>query len=189
MDTARVVGSTKTLSFHRCKKAVRQDSSLPLTAKIHPRSSSDVAAVTTVDRLALDLPKLNALRAAAVGALDDLPESDIKRVLVRGQDGSFPSTLRLSRMSCFRRNTVAVRAAPMTWVSISLLPVAHAATVAPPPPGRHNLSGRSTTASATPPGYQTIPERSTWPAGDPVAGDARALHAPCANTPVPQQPR
>ena len=58
--------------------------------EIHPRSSSDVAAATTIDRLALDLPKLNALRAAAVGALDDLPESDIERVLVRGKDGSFP---------------------------------------------------------------------------------------------------
>ena len=58
--------------------------------EIHPRSSSDVAAATTIDRLALDLPKLNALRAAAVGALEDLRESDIERVLVRGQDGSFP---------------------------------------------------------------------------------------------------
>ena len=58
--------------------------------EIHPRSSSDVAAVTTIDRLALGLPKLNALRAAAVRALEDLPESDIERVLVRGQDGSFP---------------------------------------------------------------------------------------------------
>ena len=58
--------------------------------EIYPRSHSDVAAATTIEGLALDLPKLNALRAAAVDALDDLPASDIRRVLVRGQDGRFP---------------------------------------------------------------------------------------------------
>ena len=58
--------------------------------EIYPRTSSDVAAATTIAGLALDLPKLNALRAAAVGALDDLPESDIQRVLAQGQDGRFP---------------------------------------------------------------------------------------------------
>ena len=58
--------------------------------EIHPRSSSDVAAAMTINRLALDLPKLNALRKAVVDALCDLPEPDIERVLVRGQDGSFP---------------------------------------------------------------------------------------------------
>ena len=58
--------------------------------EIHPNSSSEVAAATTIDRLALDLPKLNALRAAAVDALHDLPASDVERVLVRVQDGSFP---------------------------------------------------------------------------------------------------
>ena len=56
----------------------------------YPRSSSDVAAAATIAGLALDLPKLNALRAAAVDALDDLPKSDIQRVLARGQDGRFP---------------------------------------------------------------------------------------------------
>lgn len=49
-----------------------------------------MAAAATIARLALDLPKLNALRAAAVDALHDLPASDIERVLDRGQDGSFP---------------------------------------------------------------------------------------------------
>ena len=58
--------------------------------EIHPRSGSDVAAATTIGRLALDLPKLIALRAAAVDALHDLPASDVERVLVRGQDGRFP---------------------------------------------------------------------------------------------------
>ena len=48
-----------------------------------------MAAATTINRLALDLPKLNALRKAVVDALWDLPEPDIERVLVRGQDGSF----------------------------------------------------------------------------------------------------
>ena len=58
--------------------------------EIYPRSSSDVAAATTIAGLALDLPKLNALRAAAVDALDDLAESDIQQVLALGQDGRFP---------------------------------------------------------------------------------------------------
>ena len=57
--------------------------------EIRPRSSSDVAAVTTIEKLALDLPKLNALRAAAVDALRDLPAPDVERVLVRGQDDRF----------------------------------------------------------------------------------------------------
>ena len=58
--------------------------------EIHPRSSSDVAALTTIEKLALDLPKLNALRAAAVDALHDLSKPEVERVLVRGQDASFP---------------------------------------------------------------------------------------------------
>ena len=60
------------------------------SGEIHPRSSSDVAAVTTIERLALDLPKLTALRAAALDALCELPSLSIQRVLDRGQDGSFP---------------------------------------------------------------------------------------------------
>ena len=58
--------------------------------EIHPRSSSDVAAATTINRLALDLPKLNALRAAALDELCDLSAPDVQHVLNRGQDGSFP---------------------------------------------------------------------------------------------------
>ena len=58
--------------------------------EVHPRSRSDVAAATTISRLALDLPKLNALRGAAIDALHDLPVSDIKRVLVQGPDSTFP---------------------------------------------------------------------------------------------------
>ena len=58
--------------------------------EIHPRSGSDVAATTTIKRLALDLPKLNALRVAALDELCNLPASDIVRVLERGQDGSLP---------------------------------------------------------------------------------------------------
>ena len=60
------------------------------SGEIHPRSNTDVAAATTIKRLALDLPKLNALRAAALDALCDLPPPDIQLVLNRGQDGSFP---------------------------------------------------------------------------------------------------
>ena len=58
--------------------------------EIHPRSDTDVAAATTIERLALDLPKLNALRAAALDALCDLSPPDVQLVLNRGQDGSFP---------------------------------------------------------------------------------------------------
>ena len=57
--------------------------------EIHPRSSSDAGAATTISRLALDLPKLNALRSAAVDALSDLPASDVERVLKEEQDGTF----------------------------------------------------------------------------------------------------
>ena len=62
-----------------------------VNGEIYPRSSDDPAAETTIRRLGLDLPKLNALRAAAVDALCDLPETDIKRLLVRGGDGRFRS--------------------------------------------------------------------------------------------------
>ena len=58
--------------------------------EICPRSSSDLAAATTIESLALDLPKLNALRAAALDALCDLSPPDVQLVLNRGQDGSFP---------------------------------------------------------------------------------------------------
>lgn len=57
---------------------------------IYPRTCSDVAAVETIERLAPDLPKLNALREAALDGLCDLRKPDIERVLVRGQDNSFP---------------------------------------------------------------------------------------------------
>ena len=58
--------------------------------EIFPRSCHDSAAETTIRRLGLDLPRLNALRAAAVAALDDLSRTDIQRLLGRGEDGSFP---------------------------------------------------------------------------------------------------
>ena len=59
--------------------------------EIRPRSSSDVAAATTIENLALDLPKLNALRAAALDELGDLPSPDIHRLLARDADGRFPA--------------------------------------------------------------------------------------------------
>ena len=49
----------------------------------------DDAAVTTIARLGLDLPKLNALRAAAVEALYDLPPSEVRRLLAAEVDGNF----------------------------------------------------------------------------------------------------
>ena len=55
---------------------------------IFPRDN-DPAAQTTIDRLGLGLPKLNAQRAAAVDALSDLCAGDIKQLLSRGADGRF----------------------------------------------------------------------------------------------------
>ena len=55
---------------------------------IFPRPN-DRAAQTTIDRLGLNLPKLNALRAAAVDALSDLCVADIKLLLRRGTDERF----------------------------------------------------------------------------------------------------
>ena len=50
---------------------------------------NDDAAATTIGRLGLDLPKLNALRAAAVEALYDLPRSEVRRLLAGKEDGNF----------------------------------------------------------------------------------------------------
>lgn len=58
--------------------------------EVFPRSNADAAACATIERLGLDLPRLNALRAAAVEALQDLSRGEIEEVLVRGLDGSFP---------------------------------------------------------------------------------------------------
>ena len=55
---------------------------------IFPRDG-DPAAETTIKRLGLDLPKLNALRSATVDALIDLSEAQIRQLLDRGTDGRF----------------------------------------------------------------------------------------------------
>ena len=55
---------------------------------IFPRDG-DPAAETTIERLGLDLPKLNALRAAAVDELINLTDSQIRQLLDRGTDGRF----------------------------------------------------------------------------------------------------
>ncbi len=55
---------------------------------IFPRDS-DPAAETTIERLGLDLPKLNALRSAAVDELIDLSDGQIRQLLDRGTDGRF----------------------------------------------------------------------------------------------------
>ena len=57
---------------------------------VFPRSLTDSAAEETIKRLGLDLPKLNARRAAAMDELRGLPLTDIKALLVRGPDG-FPA--------------------------------------------------------------------------------------------------
>lgn len=58
--------------------------------EIRPRNRNDSAAEETIRRLGLDLPKLNALRAAAVYGLEDLSPTEIKALLVRGSAG-FPA--------------------------------------------------------------------------------------------------
>ena len=55
---------------------------------IFPRDG-DPAAEATIERLGLDLPKLNALRSAAVEELIDLSEGQIRQLLDPGTDGRF----------------------------------------------------------------------------------------------------
>ena len=67
-----------------CEKRFRFTAS----GDIFPRDN-DVGAKVTIERLGLDLPKLNALRAAAVDGLYDLSETQIRQLLARGTDGRF----------------------------------------------------------------------------------------------------
>ena len=54
---------------------------------VFPRSIDDAAAATTIEKLGLDLPKLRALRAAAINALYALSSEEIGRLLETGEDG------------------------------------------------------------------------------------------------------
>lgn len=54
---------------------------------VFPRSIDDAAAKTTIEKLGLDLPKLRALRAAAIDALYTLSNEEIERLLERRLDG------------------------------------------------------------------------------------------------------
>lgn len=54
---------------------------------VFPRSPNDEAAETTIKRLGLDLPKLRALRAAAIDALHTASSEEVERLLERGLDG------------------------------------------------------------------------------------------------------
>ena len=54
---------------------------------VFPRSIADAAAKTTIEKLGLDLPKLRALRAAAIDALYTLSSEEIARLLERRVDG------------------------------------------------------------------------------------------------------
>ena len=74
--------------------------------EIHPRSSSDLAAAQTIDILALDLPKLNALRDAALDELRDCHHPISTVSLPESRTAAFPSTSRPSGMSCCRGGTV-----------------------------------------------------------------------------------
>lgn len=57
--------------------------------EILPHQHDDEGAKTTIQRLGLDLPKLRALRAAAIDGLYDLSEGEILQLLNRGEDGRF----------------------------------------------------------------------------------------------------
>lgn len=54
---------------------------------VFPRSPNDEAAETTIKRLGLDLPKLRALRAAAIDALHTASSEEIEQLLERRADG------------------------------------------------------------------------------------------------------
>ena len=54
---------------------------------VFPRSRNDAAAETTIKRLGLDLPKLRALRAAAIDALHTASSEEIEGLLERRVDG------------------------------------------------------------------------------------------------------
>ena len=55
---------------------------------ILPREN-DPAAQTTIEKLGLNVPKLNALRAAAIDRLIDLSRADVLKLLRKGADGRF----------------------------------------------------------------------------------------------------
>ncbi|VVB90831.1 Uncharacterised protein [uncultured archaeon] len=62
--------------------------------KIHPAIISDDAAITTIQRLGLNIPKLNALREKAIEPfLDEMDEQELSRFvvgfLIRNSDGMF----------------------------------------------------------------------------------------------------
>ena len=56
---------------------------------IFPGADDDSGAKETIRRLALDLPRLRAPRAAAVDELYRLPKSDVGSLLARGAEGRF----------------------------------------------------------------------------------------------------
>ena len=56
---------------------------------IFPRQSNDAGAKVTIRKLGLNIPKLRALRAAAVDEMYRLSQTDISQLLGRGTDGKF----------------------------------------------------------------------------------------------------
>ena len=57
--------------------------------EVYPRLEGDRAAEATIQKLGLNLPKLQALRSAAIDALCDLPQEEIIRLLQRTEDGRY----------------------------------------------------------------------------------------------------
>ena len=56
---------------------------------IFPRRNNDAGAKVTIRKLGLNIPKLRALREAAVAGLYYLSKTEIRQLLVRGADGKF----------------------------------------------------------------------------------------------------
>ena len=59
------------------------------SGEILPRRDDDAGAKETIRRLRLDLPKLRALRAAAVNVLYNLATTEIRQLLARDTEGRF----------------------------------------------------------------------------------------------------
>ncbi|MCY4384696.1 MAG: TIGR02646 family protein [Nitrospinae bacterium] len=59
--------------------------------EVFPRSEGERAAEATIQKLGLNLPKLQALRSAAIDALYDLPREEIIRLLEKTSEGRYPN--------------------------------------------------------------------------------------------------
>lgn len=59
--------------------------------EIFPRNGNDQRAIKTIKKLGLNLPKLRALRSAAIDALRDSSSEEVRQLLQRRHDGRYVS--------------------------------------------------------------------------------------------------